>query len=112
VAGDGIMFAGKPNGWVGNRALAAGCSLGLRAVGSSPCRLRAFCTRPSRRGFGLTLNARGSLDVFEVIRGAGVMKRAALGFLFTLGAGRGEVLEHAAAYWPAAIAAAGRASSA
>jgi hypothetical protein len=29
-----------------------------------------------------------------------------------LGAGQGEVLEHAAAYWPAAIAAAERASSA
>lgn len=111
MAGDGIMFAGKPNGWVGNRALAAGCSLGLRAVGSSPCRLRVLHAAFTPGVWADLECARQSGRVRSDSGGRG-HERAALGFVFMLGAGQGEVLEHAAAYWPAAIAAAERASSA
>jgi hypothetical protein len=60
----------------------------------------------------LDLDQCEACDGVEVLDLDDVLAREALGFLFALGAGRGEVLEHAAPAWPAVTAAAERASSA
>ena len=92
------MLTGKPNGGSDHRALA-----GRRLFAGTAGRAGRFSLPAARvvhaaftPGVWASLRSAGSRDMPDVIRG-GAMKRAAVEFTFTLGAGRGEVLGHAAA---------------